>query len=61
VCVYVYDIFCTSTSSDNMDWIDTVLKDKYKEVSSNEGLVHGYLGQTFDFRREGECKISMLG
>jgi hypothetical protein len=44
VCVYVDDIFCTSTSSDKMDWIDAVLKDKYKEVSSNEGLVHDYLG-----------------
>ena len=61
VCVYVDDLFCTSRSRGNMDWIDAVLKEKYKDVSSNEGLVHSYLGQTFDFRREGECKVSMAG
>ena len=61
VCIYVDDLLCTSVSGDNMQWIDGALRAKYKEVSTNEGKVHSYLGQSFDFRREGECKVSMVG
>jgi hypothetical protein len=32
---------------------------KYKHVSYNTGLVHNYLGMTFDFGTSGECKITM--
>ena len=44
VYIYVDDLFCTSKSRANLDWIDGVLREKYKEVSSNEGEVHNYLG-----------------
>jgi hypothetical protein len=59
VCVRRRPLFCTSERQHGLD--RCMLKDKHKEVPSNKGLVHGYLGQTFDYRREGECKIGMLG
>ena len=31
------------------------------KVSSNEGEVHSYFDQTFDFLRRGECKLNMPG
>ena len=61
MCIYVDDLLCTSVSAENMEWLGGVLREKYKEVSTNEGKVYSYLGQNFDFRRERECKVNMIG
>ena len=57
--LYVDDVAATSVDPEDLKWLHGELVKKYKHVSYNTGLVHNYLGMTFDFGTSGECKITM--
>ena len=61
VCIYVDDLFCSSKEEADLDWLARALRDKYNELTDNRGDVHSYLGQTFDFSKVGEVKVTMEG
>ena len=61
VCVYVDDLLCTSADVSNCEWLSERLIDKFKQVTVNRGMIHSYLGQSFDFSVNGEVHISMEG
>jgi hypothetical protein len=39
--------------------VETLLKERFKEITVRDGKVHSYLGMTFDFSNEFEVKITM--
>jgi hypothetical protein len=57
VVLYVDDLKLTSVCADKIDWLVEKLEDKYEEITVNRGLVHHYLGMTFDYSNG--LKISM--
>ena len=59
VCIYVDDLKCTSIDGDDLEWLRLELVKKFKEVTYQDGDVHYYLGQKFDYSVPGECKVSM--
>jgi hypothetical protein len=61
VCLYVDDILCTSIAEEDIAWLVALLRGKYKTVTLNDGKVHSYLGQTFDFTEPGQVSVSMEG
>lgn len=61
VCIYVDDVLCTSVASEDIDWVASVLKREYGELSVNLGKRHSYLGQTLDFSVPGEVQVTMEG
>lgn len=56
VIIYVDDLLITSISDELIDELLDALRDKYKELTTTRGLVHQYLGMTFDF---GTKKVSI--
>jgi hypothetical protein len=61
VCLYVDDLLVTSVDNADLEWVAALMRAKYKTVTLNNGLVHSYLGQTFDFSEAGEVSVSMEG
>ena len=55
VCLYVDDLLCTCESAEALEWLKDELVKEYKEVNSNVGPVHSYLGMTFDWSVEGKA------
>jgi histone deacetylase 1/2 len=61
VVVYVDDLFITSMNNNLIDQLESLLKDKFNEITVNDGVVHSYLGMIFDFSIPGDVKITMDG
>ena len=61
IIVYVDDLLITCIVQDEIDKVTSKLKDVYKSVTMKHGLIHSYLGMTFNFSEEGQVKISMEG
>lgn len=61
VAVYVDDLMCTCENEANLEWFVQALTSEFKTVTVNRGVVHSYLGETFDFSVAGEVSISMEG
>ena len=61
VCCYVDDLMVTCKNEEGVNWILQRVKEKFKDLTINRGVVHSYLGQTFDFGIRGEVKITMAG
>ena len=61
VCCYVDDLMVTCKDEAGVNWIITLMKDKFKDLTVNRGVVHSYLGQTFDFGTKREVKVTMAG
>jgi hypothetical protein len=61
VCLYVDDLLCTCASDEGLEWLKNELVSEYKEVNSNSGPVHSYLGMTFDWSEPGKVKVTMSG
>ena len=57
--LYVDDLFCTSVNDEDLEWIETALKLRYKTISSTKGYMHHFFGQQFDFSKSGVCRVSM--
>jgi hypothetical protein len=61
VVVYVDDIFIASLSDIARDELVNLLRAKFKDITVNEGLVHSYLGITWDFFTPFAVKVRMDG
>jgi len=61
VSVYVDDLMCTCESDEVLEWLESKLRERYKEITSHQGDKHSYLGQTFDFSSPGKVKVTMEG
>jgi hypothetical protein len=61
VIVYVDDFFSTCVDQSSLDWFAAELTAKYGKVKTQSGEVVSWVGQTFDFRDRGKCKVSMAG
>jgi hypothetical protein len=61
VVLYVDDIMVTSCNRAGIDELLAQIKEAFGTVQVHEGLVHNYLGMTFDFSKEGACTIKMDG
>jgi hypothetical protein len=59
--VYVDDIFISCVNAKAITDFESLLKDKFKEITVHEGLVHSYLGMTWNFSVPGEVKVTMEG
>jgi hypothetical protein len=61
VAIYVDDLLCSCEDSTALDWLAEQLTAEYKELVVHRGLVHSYLGQTFDFSEAGKVRVTMAG
>jgi hypothetical protein len=61
IIIYVDDLFLPSVDVAAIDAILAVFKDKFKEITIHDGLVHSYLGMTFDFSKDFSVKVTMRG
>jgi histone deacetylase 1/2 len=61
VCLYVDDLLCTCESAEALEWLKSELVKEYKDVNSNVGPVHSYLGMTFDWSVDGKATVTMSG
>ena len=60
-CVYVDDAMITCKDEKIIDDVIEKLTERYEKITSKDGLVHNYIGMTFDFSKEDEVSITMDG
>ena len=58
VCLYVDDLLITCPSNTVILKFISFLRDRYKELTVNDGRLHTYLGMNFEFRT-GRVRVSM--
>jgi hypothetical protein len=61
VVIYVDDLLIALKSLVKKDWLLQSLRTEFGEVTCSEGLVHSYIGMTFDFAMQGRLTVSMTG
>ena len=61
VCVYVDDLLITCRDQARMEATISNLIRKYKEVKVTRGLIHSYIGMTFDFSSPLKVSVTMEG
>ena len=62
LCVHVDDILCLSDDWNELDQLNGVLKQKFKDITIERGNKISYLGMTIEIGLDGrEIKISQLG
>jgi len=61
VCVYVDDLFITCCDQARADATIAKLIKKYKEVKVTRGLIHSYIGMTFNFSTPSKVTVTMGG
>lgn len=61
VVIYVDDLFISCKDKSMIEDLENTLKQKFKEITVHEGLVHSYLGMTWDFSIAGSVKVTMEG
>jgi histone deacetylase 1/2 len=59
VVVYVDDLFITAQDRNMIEALEDILKKSFKELTVHDGLVHSYLGMTWDFTVPQQVKITM--
>lgn len=60
-CVYVDDAMITCKDENVIEQVVKKLVNKYEKITSKDGLVHNYIGMTFDFTNDDEVSITMKG
>jgi hypothetical protein len=58
-CLHVDDLKITCADPDGIEDTIEQLTKKYKTLTVHRGLIHSYLGMTFDYSVEGKVKITM--
>ena len=58
-CVHVDDIKITCADPLGVEETITALTDRYKTITVKRGMVHSYLGMTFDYSTPGKVRITM--
>jgi hypothetical protein len=61
IVVYVDDLFVTCTDQDMIQEVEDLLRAQFRDITIHDGLIHSYLGMTWDFSAPGEVKITMEG
>ena len=61
VVVYVDDIFISSLNKSAIDSLEFLLREKFIDITIRDGLIHSYLGMTWDFSSPKSVSISMSG
>jgi hypothetical protein len=61
VIVHVDDLFVTCANQKANRWLAAKLTATFKALTAQEGLVHSYLGMTFDFTRQGKVLVTQEG
>ena len=61
IVLHVDDMFCTCEDPRANKQIIKALEAKYDKIGVQEGLVHSYLGMTFDFSESGKVKVTQDG
>ena len=61
VAIYVDDLLSCCKEEDGLKWLAQALRDEYADIQVNEGSLHSYLDQTFDFSQPGKVRITMEG
>ena len=59
ICLHVDDLKVTCRNADTIERLIDGLTSKYKTLSVHRGLVHSYLGMTFDYTAPGLVKVTM--
>jgi len=57
--LYVDDMMISSTDKTEIKAIHRDLESKYGVMALHEGMIHSFLGMSFNFETTGKCKISM--
>ena len=58
-CVHVDDIKITCADPLGVEETITALTNRYKTITVKRGMVHSYLGMTFDYSTPGKVRITM--
>jgi hypothetical protein len=61
VVIYVDDLFITCKDGEAIEEFESLLRFKFKDITVHEGLVHSYLGMTWDFSQSSSVKVTMEG
>jgi len=61
VVIYVDDLFITCRDLVALEQLQAMLKRTFHEISVHDGVIHSYLGMTFDFSIDNEVSITMAG
>jgi hypothetical protein len=61
VVIYVDDLFMASVSDFLLDKLVDLLRLNFKDITVNTGLIHSYLGMTWDFTTPFSVKVTMEG
>jgi hypothetical protein len=61
VAIYVDDLFISCKDLDVIIALEALLKDKFTDITIRDGLVHSYLGMTWDFSVPKSVSITMEG
>ena len=61
VVIYVDDLFITCQDAQAIDDLESLLRDKFKYLTVHYGLIHSYLGMTWDYSVPGSVKVTMEG
>jgi len=61
ICIYVDDLLVTCKNIDLINQVMLRLTETYNDITVHEGMVHSYLGQTFDFSLPKRVSITMTG
>jgi hypothetical protein len=61
VVIYVDDLFITCKNGEAIEELESLLRFKFKEITVHEGLVHSYLGMTWDYSQPSSVKVTMEG
>ena len=61
VVVYVDDLFITSKDISLIEDLESLLRSKFRDLTVHSGLIHSYLGMTWDYTVPFEVKVTMEG
>ena len=61
IVIHVDDILATCELEEANQQLIDALKSTYEQIGTSVGLVHSYLGMTFDFSIEGRVKVTQEG
>jgi hypothetical protein len=61
IVIYVDDLFVSSINEALIDDLENLLKAKFHEISTHDGIIHSYLGMSFDFSVTQCVTVSMDG
>ena len=59
--IYVDDCKCTCKDEKALTWLADAFNSRFPGMTINRGLVHSFLGQTWDYSAKGKIRVTMEG